>query len=71
MRVRSRRYARVLFSAALLWGAIATPAAALEIGQRAPDFSLPGTTDRPVRLSQYAGKQAVVLHFYLGDFLEA
>jgi hypothetical protein len=44
---------------------------AVEVGQKAPDFTLPGTTDRPVRLSQYAGKQVVVLHFYLGDFLEA
>lgn len=62
---------RLLLFAALLWSGGAGHVWALEVGQKAPDFTLPGTTDRPVRLSQYAGKQVVVLHFYLGDFLEA
>ena len=57
--------------AGLLCSAFATHAIALEVGQKAPDFTLPGTPEKPVRLSQYAGKQVVVLHFYLGDFLAA
>lgn len=57
--------------ASLVWSGVAGPASAVEVGQRAPDFTLPGTPDKPVRLTQYAGKQVVVLHFYLGDFLEA
>lgn len=65
---------RVLYGlllAGLLCGMFATHAVALEVGQTAPDFTLPGTPEKPVRLSQYAGKQVVVLHFYLGDFLAA
>lgn len=66
-----RRRARALFLVGVVWMGLAGPAAALEVGEKAPDFTLPGTTDKPVRLSQYAGKQVVVLHFYLGDFLAA
>ena len=36
------------------------------VGDKAPDFSLPGTGDRSYSLSQYAG-QTVVLVFYPGD----
>ena len=61
----------VLLLAGLLWGVLVGNANALEAGQKAPDFTLPGAPDKPVRLSQYAGKQVVVLHFYLGDFLAA
>jgi len=61
----------LLLVAALLWGVPAGDATALEVGQKAPDFTLPGTPDKPMRLGQYAGKQVVVLHFYLGDFLAA
>lgn len=57
--------------AILLCVMFAGHAIGLEVGQKAPDFTLPGTPDKPVRLSQYAGKQVVVLHFYLGDFLAA
>lgn len=60
-----------LLLAALLWNGLAGSVPALEVGEKAPDFTLPGTPDKPVRLSQYAGKQVVVLHFYLGDFLAA
>jgi len=60
-----------LLLAGLVWIGLAGPASAVEVGQKAPDFTLPGTTDKPVRLSHYAGKQVVVLHFYLGDFLAA
>ena len=36
------------------------------VGDKAPDFSLPGTGGRSYSLSQYAG-QTVVLVFYPGD----
>jgi hypothetical protein len=65
------RWPRVLLLAALLLGGFPGGALALEVGQTAPDFTLPGTADKPIRLHQYAGKQVVVLHFYLGDFLAA
>lgn len=38
----------------------------LSVGDRAPDFSLPGTDDATYSLSDYAG-QPVVLVFYPGD----
>jgi hypothetical protein len=43
-------------------------AAALEIGDRAPDFSLPATTGGKVSLSQFRGKKLVLLEFYGADF---
>lgn len=41
---------------------------ALEIGQRAPDFELPATTGSTIKLSQFLGKQAVLIEFYGADF---
>jgi len=66
-----RRGPRTLLLAVFLATGLAGNAAAVEVGQKAPDFILPGTPEKPVRLSQYAGKTVVVLHFYLGDFLPA
>lgn len=40
--------------------------ATIRAGQTAPDFELPGRNG-PVRLSDYRGKQAVVLYFYPKD----
>lgn len=39
-------------------------AGALEVGDLAPDFELPGTDDKTYRLSDYRGKQAVVLAWF-------
>ena len=41
---------------------------ALEVGERAPDFDLPATTGSNIKLSQFLGKQAVLLEFYGADF---
>jgi thioredoxin-dependent peroxiredoxin len=38
-----------------------------EVGQPAPDFTLPSTDDTEVKLSSFKGKQAVVLYFYPRD----
>jgi thioredoxin-dependent peroxiredoxin len=38
-----------------------------EVGQPAPDFTLPSTDDQDVTLSAFKGKQAVVLYFYPRD----
>jgi hypothetical protein len=43
-------------------------ATALEIGDKAPDFTLPGTMGENVRLSQFQGKKSVLIEFYAGDF---
>ncbi|MEK6277588.1 MAG: peroxiredoxin [Actinomycetota bacterium] len=41
--------------------------AKVDVGDRAPDFELPGTGGRTYRLSEFRG-QEVVLAFYPGDF---
>jgi len=43
---------------------MATPASGFEIGDPAPDFALPGTDDKTYRLSDYRGKQTVVLAWF-------
>jgi hypothetical protein len=39
---------------------------ALHLGERAPDFTLPDATGRPVSLADYRGKRPVVIVFYRG-----
>src|SRR5215467_10254312 len=39
----------------------------IHTGDRAPDFALPDRSGRTVRLSDFRGKQAVVLYFYPKD----
>ena len=43
-------------------------ATALEVGEKAPDFTLPSTTGEQISLSQFQGKQHVLLEFYGVDF---
>ena len=47
---------------------VVSVAAALEVGQQAPDFTLPSTTGEKISLSQFRGKQLVLLEFYGVDF---
>jgi hypothetical protein len=47
---------------------IASVAAALDVGDQAPDFTLPSTTGEDISLSQFQGKKHVFIHFYHVDF---
>jgi len=47
---------------------VVSVATALEVGQQAPDFTLPSTEGKELSLSQFRGKQAVLIEFYGGDF---
>jgi peroxiredoxin Q/BCP len=47
---------------------VVSVAAALEVGQQAPDFTLPSTGGKDLSLSQFRGKQPVLIEFYGGDF---
>jgi len=50
----------------LLFGP-AAPVAALEVGDKAPDFSLPATTqEKPLTLSEFNGKKNVLLFGFVG-----
>ena len=56
--------------ALLLFGLLGTARAswALDIGDKAPDFTLPGTTGEKISLSQFRGKKIVLLEFYGADY---
>ena len=56
---------RVLLASAL---GIASVAVAVEIGEKAPDFTLSSTTGEKISLSQFQGKKPVLIEFYSGDF---
>jgi AhpC/TSA family protein len=43
-------------------------AAALEVGDKAPDFDLPSTKGGNLKLSDLAGKKNLVIQFYILDF---
>lgn len=42
----------------------------LKVGDKAPAFSVPSTTGKPVALADYIGKKNVVLFFYIGAFTD-
>ena len=44
------------------------PKSKLVIGRRAPDFTLPATGGKTIRLSDFRGKKQVVLAFYCLDW---
>ncbi len=52
--------------AALL--ALPGTAAAVGVGERAPDFKLPATTGKNISLSDFRGKKMVLVEFYQADF---
>jgi cytochrome oxidase Cu insertion factor (SCO1/SenC/PrrC family) len=43
-------------------------ALALDVGDKAPDFTLPSTTGEKISLSQFRGKKLVLLEFYGADY---
>jgi peroxiredoxin Q/BCP len=67
MRTASRLVA-VVFLALLAALAAATPASALQVGDKAPEFSLPGPEGKPVKLSDLTAKGPVVLYTFIAAF---
>lgn len=53
---------------ALALSGLPATAAAVEVGEKAPDFSLPSTKGGNFKLSDMAGKKHVVIQFYVIDF---
>ena len=41
---------------------------AVQVGDRAPDFKLPATTGGMIKLSDFRGKQMVLIEFYHADW---
>jgi len=48
--------------------AIAVPAHALQVGDKAPDFELPGSQGKPVKLSELTAKGPVVVYTFIQAF---
>ena len=61
---RSSLLLGVLLAGVLVGAGAAT---ALEIGEKAPDFTLPGTTGEKISLSQFRGNKLVLIEFYVGE----
>jgi len=57
-----------IIAAAALALAFSLPAAAVEVGDKAPDFNLPSTKGGTFKLSDELGKKNVVIQFYVIDF---
>ena len=68
--VGKRMFGWLVLGSALVAASIAVPrvAAAVEVGQPAPDFKLPSTTGADIALSDFKGKKWVFLEFYGLDF---
>jgi len=63
MRTRLMLIAGLVFTLGL-----AGSAAALEVGQKAPDFTLAGTGGKQVKLSDMVGKGPIVLYTFIQAF---
>jgi hypothetical protein len=66
------RMLRVLVTAVAVAVALAAAlpavAPALEVGQKAPDFTLPAPGNKPVKLSELTAKCPVVLYTFIQAF---
>ncbi len=66
--MRGTRMCALLFLATLLLMGSAAPVAALGVGDKAPDFTLPATTQEKWSLRDLAGKKHIVLFGFIGAF---
>ena len=58
----------LVLAGALLSLVLAGPAAALEVGQKAPDFTLAGPGGKQIKLSDMLGKGPIVLYTFIQAF---
>jgi len=69
---KRKNQGKVLFLVAVLLAiglGLARGGWALEVGDKAPDFTLPATTGVDVSLNDFRGKKWVFLEFYGGAFV--
>jgi peroxiredoxin Q/BCP len=58
----------LVLGGALLSLVLAGPAAALEVGQKAPDFTLAGVGGKPIKLADMLGKGPIVIYTFIQAF---
>jgi peroxiredoxin Q/BCP len=58
----------LVLAGALLSLALAGPAAALEVGQKAPDFTLAGVGGKQIKLADMLGKGPIVIYTFIQAF---
>jgi len=66
-----RRILGTALAGAVLGTASVGPALAVEVGEPAPEFSMPSTTGGDIALKDFRGKKWVLLEFYGADFSPA
>jgi hypothetical protein len=66
--MRTRSLKAGLMAAALASLALTGAASALEVGQKAPDFTLPAPGGKQVKLSDLTAKGPVVLYTFIQAF---
>jgi peroxiredoxin len=66
----AKRKRRLFWFGLLLAGVLGVAGVipAVEVGEKAPDFTLPSTTGEPISLSQFRGKTLVLLEFHVNDY---
>jgi hypothetical protein len=68
---RRARIVRGLFFGAVAGLLLVGPATALEVGQKAPDFTLVAPGNKQVRLADLLGKGPVVIYTFIQSFAAA
>jgi hypothetical protein len=66
--MRIARLALVALVVAAAAGVFTAVAPALEVGQKAPEFTLTGPGNKPVKLSELTAKGPVVLYTFIQAF---
>jgi peroxiredoxin Q/BCP len=66
--MRTSLLLRGIVTAALVGLAWVGVASALEVGQKAPEFTLNGTDGKPVKLSELTAKGPVVIYTFIAAF---
>jgi len=58
----------LVLASALVSLVLAGPAAALDVGQKAPDFTLAGPGGKQIKLSEMVGKGPIVIYTFIQAF---
>jgi hypothetical protein len=66
--MRIARLALIALIVAVVTGVVATAVPALEVGDKAPEFTRVGPGNKPVKLSELTAKGPIVLYTFIQAF---